>query len=278
MDSPSRGPTLVEAFWDGSGLAFWGLVMDPSIACDKSFLPLDANDLQFVLVHGSSGVADIGTSDFMGVVVDVTVTGDLKMLWAKEGETDFGYSLPPEMRSKVRHSEVDMAVNNRELLSLLLIDRTPSLKHQVVVLRKRDKTWHRVTIPSERLNWQRGFGSFIAFAEARAKDPQHTESAGRAEWRQTESKMGPSVQARFEKADVIFPGLLYIYNIETEKALTITTNQGDSEVLLIANSIVYYRASDRLYSAPITGDGIGEAKLLATDEAIRDVHWAFIKP
>lgn len=34
---------------------------------------------------------------------------------------------------------------------------------------------------------------------------------------------------------------------------------------------------DRLYSAPITEKGIGAAHLIATDEAIRDAHWAFIK-
>jgi hypothetical protein len=35
--------------------------------------------------------------------------------------------------------------------------------------------------------------------------------------------------------------------------------------------------SDRLYKAPITDSGVGAATLMATDEAIRDAHWAFIK-
>ena len=55
----------------------------------------------------------------------------------------------------------------------------------------------------------------------------------------------------------------------------ITTDQADSEILLIEKGVVYYRVSDRLYSAPITATGIGTASLLATDEAIRDAHWAF---
>jgi hypothetical protein len=35
--------------------------------------------------------------------------------------------------------------------------------------------------------------------------------------------------------------------------------------------------SDRLYSAAIAANGLGPAKLLATDELIRDAHWAYYK-
>jgi hypothetical protein len=75
----------------------------------------------------------------------------------------------------------------------------------------------------------------------------------------------------------IYPGRLDVYNIDTDKLFTITTNQGDSEILLIEDNTVYYRVSNRLYKAPITDGGIGTAALIATDEAIRDAHWAFIK-
>jgi hypothetical protein len=71
----------------------------------------------------------------------------------------------------------------------------------------------------------------------------------------------------------VYPGRLHLYNVYTEKIYTISTKQADSEILLVDNATVYYRASDRLYSAPITENGIGEARLLATDEAIRDAHW-----
>jgi hypothetical protein len=89
--------------------------------------------------------------------------------------------------------------------------------------------------------------------------------------------MGPSVTEAFEESAVVYPGRLHLYDIDTERVYTIETKQGDSEVLLIENGTVYYRASDRLYSVPITDKGIGVARLIATDEAIRDAHWAFIK-
>jgi hypothetical protein len=47
--------------------------------------------------------------------------------------------------------------------------------------------------------------------------------------------------------------------------------------LLVQNNTVYYRVTDRLYSVPITDKGIGTAKPIATDNIIRDSHWAFIK-
>ena len=49
----------------------------------------------------------------------------------------------------------------------------------------------------------------------------------------------------------------------SEQLFTIDTTQGDSEVLLIEDGTVYYRASHRLYSAPITEKGIGASRLLA---------------
>ena len=75
----------------------------------------------------------------------------------------------------------------------------------------------------------------------------------------------------------VIPGNLYVYDTETEKVFPIRTNQGDSEVLLIDGGTVYWRAATRLYSAPITESGVGPAKLLATDEAVRDSHYAFLK-
>jgi hypothetical protein len=45
----------------------------------------------------------------------------------------------------------------------------------------------------------------------------------------------------------------------------------------VDNNTVYYRVSDRLYSAAIGPEALEPAKLLATADVIRDVHWAFVK-
>jgi hypothetical protein len=87
------------------------------------------------------------------------------------------------------------------------------------------------------------------------------------------------MQDRFDNNDLgyVYPGRLFLYDANTERLYTIVTHQGDSEILLVEDGTVYYRASDRLYSAPITNLGLGEPKLLAKSDVVRDAHWAFIK-
>jgi len=57
----------------------------------------------------------------------------------------------------------------------------------------------------------------------------------------------------------------------------LSTRQADSEVLLIENDIILYRASDRLYQGRIAEGSITETRMIVQDEIIRDVHWAFMK-
>lgn len=72
-----------------------------------------------------------------------------------------------------------------------------------------------------------------------------------------------------------FPGRLYLYDVEAGRTFLITTNQADSEILLVENGIVYCRVSDRLYSAEVKEEGVGAPRLLAKAEVVRDAHWAF---
>jgi len=90
------------------------------------------------------------------------------------------------------------------------------------------------------------------------------------------SEFGPDTYVSFQQSEDFFPGRLHLYVIETEKMFTIDTKQGDSEIVLVEDDIVYYRVNDRLYSAPVTETGIGKPTQLAKDEIIRDVHYAFM--
>jgi hypothetical protein len=76
----------------------------------------------------------------------------------------------------------------------------------------------------------------------------------------------------------VLPGKLHLYDVETEQLYTINTEQGDSEIVLVEADVVFYRVSDRLYSVSLRETGLGEPRLLCTDELIRDAHWAFMKP
>jgi hypothetical protein len=129
---------------------------------------------------------------------------------------------------------------------------------------------------SGQVSWVRAFGNFVAVVAAEDKGAQHPVSAGEAEWRKKAGD-GPAFEhsALFDRT--VFPGILYLYDSDTGKLRNISTHQGDSEILLVEDLTVYYRVSDRIYSASITETGFGPAKLMGQDESLRDAHWAFVK-
>jgi hypothetical protein len=76
------------------------------------------------------------------------------------------------------------------------------------------------------------------------------------------------------------PGILYLFNTDTEKYIEWSTGQGDSEILLVQDETVYYRVFDRIYKAPIVdGERLGESELLVEDsQVVPSIHWAFTSP
>lgn len=71
-------------------------------------------------------------------------------------------------------------------------------------------------------------------------------------------------------------GRLIVYHSETQRRYEIDTGQGDGEILLISGQTAWYRVDDHLYSAELTPGGIRNTKLLIVDDAISNVHWAFL--
>ena len=152
------------------------------------------------------------------------------------------------------------------------------------MFRKSDQTWHILPQPREgRITCLRGFGRYLTGLESRDdRTPKDRighglqKSPGRERWADHDSRWGPALEGRLSGTHS-YPGVLYVYDVDTEYLYTIRTNQGDSEVLLIDGRNVYYRAADQLFSAVIGERSIGPARLITTDDAIRDAHWAFVK-
>jgi len=73
------------------------------------------------------------------------------------------------------------------------------------------------------------------------------------------------------------PGILYLFNTETEKYIEWETKQGDSEILLVQDETVYYRVFDAIYKVPVVnGEKLGKAELLVKDrQVVPYIHWAF---
>jgi hypothetical protein len=289
-DLPSRG--LIFASYvvgsDPNQAQLRGMIMDASVPCDESFMTMTPSDAKYIVAHGRAGVADISEPE--GVPVRIDQTGKVWMkLWG--ADVYFDYELPAALRNGFDQPYVSILVNNSQALVLGLVGKTGPPR--ILAFRKSDKTWQTVPLKSDVYGCIRGFGRFLVVAEAismidqvqesvgktssTTKSAQVRESAGRPEWKKTRSATGPSIGARFDEAEAVFPGRLHLYDVDSQRIRTIVTNQGDSEILLVENDIVYYRASDRLYSAEITSKGIENTRLLATADVIRDAHWAFTK-
>ena len=285
VDSPSRGLLFAA---DGSDKVtdedrLFGMTLDASVPCGSSFFNLDASEMKYVLAEGYAGIADDERGNFLGV--GLTPDGGLVRPWLSGNQTYLDYRAPLALFSDMKNRDVRIEINNPQILGLSLDQAAMEDGHQAVpykledfrflVFRKRDQTWSR--LPGVSPGEGRGFGSFIAWSESREKTAAMPESAGKAEWRRDDAVTGPSTAGLMKLWPRAYPGVLHLYDAATEKSYSINTRQGDSEILLVENSTVYYRVSNRLYSAPILDTGIGPAKLLATDELIRDAHWAFIK-
>ena len=118
----------------------------------------------------------------------------------------------------------------------------------------------------------------VGFAE---REPYYKQHAVTTEWGRKikipyYTKTGTFFDYRTKENGRYFPGIIFAYNVETKQYIEINTGQGDSEVLLIQDNIIYWREFDEIYRADITPDGIGEASLLVKGFPVPDVHWMFI--
>jgi hypothetical protein len=82
----------------------------------------------------------------------------------------------------------------------------------------------------------------------------------------------------FKRSLYYFPGALHLYDIRSKKRYVINTGIGDSEVLLIEGSAVYYRVDDSLFRAQIGSNDVQNAVVLLRDENVQVAHWAFLGP
>ena len=276
-DTPDHGPVYAEYLAYGNRGQLRAMLLDPSVPCNESFLPIGPQDAKYLVASGSAGVAESGGYDYMRALIRKDGSLSCFFPWGV-GETYFDERMPVALFADFAHPIPFVMASNAHLFVVGIIDDgLPARGHRLLVFRKGDKTWLRMPDVGESTSYERAFGTYIAAVAVARKEATKEVSAGRSEWRTGDSKTGPSMLARFHDSPFVFPGRLYLFDASTERTHTIITNQGDSEILLVENGAVYYRASDRLYRADLTDKGLSPGRLLATSEVIRDAHWAFIK-
>jgi len=278
-DIPRQGPHYIQFLArDINNTVFRGMSLNRNTSCEDSFSIRPHEDVRFITTHGRTGAADFGGLD--GQYIWVGRDGGLSTKLSS-------HAIPLEYRLSADLSDMEnpsfwMVVNNRVVFAVIATDVEPSTREvrrrHLISCLKTTSRCQSIPVLKDSLAWARGFENYIAVTETRSRRGLPGErSAGASEWRKIDSRMGPSIESRMNNFAYLFPGRLHLFNAETGQLHTITTNQGDSEILLVENGSVYYRASDRLYKAQITPDGITGTRLLVQTDVIRDAHWAFTK-
>ena len=281
-NSLGYGPSLewIASGADPKDAIVRGMVLDTSIPCEGSFSNRPADEVRFALKDGHAGVGDVVFNMGLDITIEDTPSEvDYGRTYAFVGKhIPLDYSVPRELLAST-HWLPYLEINDSHVFCITLAPPGGYRSYRVLVFRKADKTWHVLRTPSEIGPDLRGFGRYIAVAEKNEMSPKNPKSAGREKWRKGKRTMGPELTERMDNAEdgVVYPGKFHIYDVETERLYPLTTDQADSEVLLVENGVVYYRVLNQLYQAPISDRGIGPARLLGTDDAILDAHWAFMK-
>ena len=245
--------------------------------CEKSFARLSPDAVRHVIEDGYPGVADVATSSRPFVRANPDDESDNSgnvNAWIGGKPIPLGYQIPEALRKGMNIKITNLTINDSHVFAVGIGDGRG--RYRDLLFRKSDRTWHTFPMAAEVDN-VRGFGKYIATMEVTKPKSVDALSAGMERWRPEAGKMGPQLAGRVALSGHFYPGKLFLYDVDTERVFPIVTNDGDSEVLLVENNIVYYRASDRLYSAVIEKDHVGRGQLLVTNDVIRDAHWAFIK-
>lgn len=147
----------------------------------------------------------------------------------------------------------------------------------LIIYNKETKQWNKLTLKGNIVNMI-NFGDWLAGWVMEGYDDKngfYWISPGEKDRKKENNELGSTFDERAE--GVYMPGILYLYNMETKQYIEWNTNQGDSEILLVHDGVVYYRVADKIYKASIIeGKSIGKPELIIQDERVHDIHWAFI--
>jgi hypothetical protein len=246
-----------------------GMVLDLSIACGESFTTRSPEAIRRFVDYGTAGV--VAAENFPFPAGFDAETGNVTGFVGKH--IPLGYAVPASLYRGTDPPNV--LINDKHVFAVFVQD-TPK-NYRTLIFRKSDRTWHVFPITNGWSNHLRALGRYVAVHDASLPTTRNSLGAGHEKWRSGRTKSGPDLRASMLDAGAVFTGKLHLYDVETERVFPIATNDGDSEVLLVDEGTVYYRVSDRIYAAPISDKGVGLARLVTTDDAIVDAHWAFIK-
>lgn len=202
--------------------------------------------------------------------LEIIVTGD------RSKRPCFPYELPEQFRfrNSSRHT-VSINNDNYFLVNGKKETRKEGLgTRQVIIYDKKKEKWHDIILTGN-LSRIRGFSEWLCgYIADDGEYFMDKQRPGSSLWKDRETGSSPAL--RYE--GMYAPGILYFYNPSTKIYFELSTNQADSEVVLIQNNKVIYRVYDELYETEIVrGKKLGKSVLLLKSDYVPDIHWAFYR-
>lgn len=194
--------------------------------------------------------------------------------------------LPDDVNIKTNYYAGKVLINNEEVLVLYLYEKEKQSqwnKLKLRVLDKQNNIWSNFTIETSIVNiksFERWLGGNSMVKEVYKKNEDDNITFKKEDWIKKKTQYGPlylSLIDTDESYKFYSRGSLYLRNIDSKAIIAWETGQGDSEILLVQDEMVYYRVNDKIYRVPIiNGEKLGESELLVQDERVPDIHWAFL--
>ena len=229
------------------------------------------NDFRKVYLNGNPG-SPIKTDEKLLVYTD-SIDGKLFIPVTKDvtKRPVFPVELPEDYFPNEK-KRLAIYVNNDDCF-MIKLDDSEGKTSNFLVLNKVTDQWNKLVCKGDRTRVQY-FSDWISGTVI--NHDKDKISPGKADRRQEPNSFGPGFDTMTRVLKFYYPGLLFLYHIPSKAYIEWSTGQGDSEVLLVEDDLVYYRVNDQIYRASIyEGKKLGKPELLLKDNRVPDIHWAF---
>lgn len=241
---------------------------------------IDSSDFINSILEGYRG-APLLTEDILTVQVNLA-NGSIKIPKAKREEDRpvLSVTIPDKYLGNIEEYASLLLKNERYMLLAFSETGKKSTYNKYIVYLKSAKNWEELNIEGNRTRIQ-AYGNWITGTIAENNENKQRVSPGKKYRKQQPNEYGPGFDVMTELLHIYYPGKLFIYNTLSQSYLEWETKenevvQGDSEVLLIEDEVVYYRVNDKIYQAKIiNGKQLDKPQLLLKDYRVPDIHWAF---
>lgn len=202
--------------------------------------------------------------------LEILVTGD------RSKRPCFSYELPENYRFNTYARQL-ICINNNHFF---VVSGNEEYGENVLgnvplfVYNKETKEWSEKILAGT-LPRIRGFSEWLCgYIGDDSESLLNKQLPGSSLWKDRETGLSPIL--RYE--GMYTPGILYFYNPSANVYFELSTNQADSEVVLIQDNKVIYRVYDELYETEIVRERkLGKPVLLLKSDCVPDIHWAFYR-